>query len=172
MSGALRYALALLAAIAIGGAPAVARAALLAPATADVVLVTRIVRVSDGDTVHAMINGRAVRVRLSAIDAPEAGQAFGEKARRALADMVTGRDVELHRVGVDVHQRPLVVLSVEGVSVNAALVRLGWAWVFRQYSSDVELIALEDVARRNRWGLWGDPHPIPPWEFRRNARGR
>ena len=53
MSGALRYALALLAAIAIGGAPAVARAALLAPATADVVLVTRIVRVSDGDTVHA-----------------------------------------------------------------------------------------------------------------------
>ena len=91
MSGALRYALALLAAVAIGGAPAVARAALLAPATADVVLVTRIVRVSDGDTVHAMINGRAVRVRLSAIDAPEAGQAFGEKARRALADMVTGR---------------------------------------------------------------------------------
>lgn len=71
MSGALRYALALLAAIAIGGAPAVARAALLAPATADVVLVTRIVRVSDGDTVHAMINGRAVRVRLSAIDAPD-----------------------------------------------------------------------------------------------------
>ena len=53
MSGALRYALALLAAIAIVGAPAVARAALLAPATADVVLVTRIVRVSDGDTVHA-----------------------------------------------------------------------------------------------------------------------
>ena len=113
-----------------------------------------------------------MRVRLSAIDAPEAGQAFGEKARRALADMVTGRDVELHRVGVDVHQRPLVVLSVEGISVNAELVRLGWAWVFRQYSSDVELIALEDVARRNRWGLWGDPHPIPPWEFRRNARGR
>lgn len=73
MSGALRFALALVAAVALGGAPApaVARSALPAPAIADAVLVTRIVRVSDGDTVHAMIDGRAVRVRLTKIDAPD-----------------------------------------------------------------------------------------------------
>lgn len=174
MSGALRFALALVAAVALVGAPApaVARSALPAPAIADAALATRIVRVSDGDTVHAMIDGRAVRVRLAAIDAPESGQAFGERARLALADMVTGRDVTLHQVGVDVHKRPLVVLSVEGISVNAELVRLGWAWVYRQYSNDAALIALEDTARRNRWGLWVDPHPLPPWEYRRRARGR
>lgn len=161
----MSFARALVAAVAIG-------LALPASAIADAVLVTRIVRVSDGDTVHAMIDGRAVRVRLAAIDAAESGQAFGERARRALADMVAGRDVELRQVGVDVRKRPLVVLSVEGISVNAELVRLGWAWVYRQYSSDAALIALEGKARRSRWGLWADPHPVPPWEFRRNARGR
>lgn len=173
MTGMLRFALAFVAAVAIGAAPAPAgaRSTLPAPAISDAGSVTRIVRVSDGDTVHAMIDGRAVRVRLAAIDAPESGQAFGERARRALADMVVGRDVELHQVGVDVHKRPLVVLSVEGVSVNAELVRLGWAWVFRRYSNDTALVALEDSARRNRWGLWVDPRPVSPWEFRRKARG-
>ena len=76
-----------------------------------------------------MIDGRAVRVRLAAIDAGwESGQAFGERARRALADMVAGRDVELRQVGVDVHKRPLVVLCRSRISVNAELARLGWAW--------------------------------------------
>lgn len=104
--------------------------------------------------------------------APESGQAFGERARRALADMVVGRDVTLRQVGVDRYGRVLAVLSVEGISVNAELVRLGWAWVYRQFSDDATLIALEDAARRNRWGLWADPHPVPPWEQRRAARGR
>lgn len=104
--------------------------------------------------------------------ASESGQAFGERARRALADMVVGRDVTLRQVGVDRYGRVLAVLSVEGISVNAELVRLGWAWVYRQFSDDATLIALEDAARRNRWGLWADPHPVPPWEQRRAARGR
>ena len=49
----MSFARALVAAVAIG-------LALPASAIADAVLVTRIVRVSDGDTVHAMIDGRAV----------------------------------------------------------------------------------------------------------------
>lgn len=144
----------------------------LSPAIAGDALVTRIVRVSDGDTVHAMIDGRAVRVRLASIDAPESGQAFGDRSRRALADMVVDRDVELQQVGTDAYKRPLVVLVVDGVSINAELVRLGWAWVFRRFSNDAALIALENTARKSRWGLWVDPDPVAPWEFRRLARSR
>jgi len=170
--GALRFGLAVAAAVVLVATPALARAPHSEPAIADVAFVTRIVRVSDGDTVHALLDGRAVRVRLVGIDAPEAGQAFGERARRSLADMVTKRDVDLHLVGVDVHERPLAVLSVQGVSVNVEMVRLGWALVYRRFTDDAALIAFEDTARSNRWGLWADPHPTPPWEFRRNVQDR
>jgi endonuclease YncB( thermonuclease family) len=30
--------------------------------------------------------------------------------------------------------------------------------------------AAEKDAREHRRGLWADPHPIPPWEFRRAKR--
>ena len=137
------------------------RQALPASAIADAVLVTRIVRVSDGDTVHAMIDGRAVRVRLAAIDAAESAKP-SESGR-------AGRWPTWWRVAMSscaksasTSTSALVVLSVEGISVNAELARLGWAWVYRQYSSDAALIALEGKARRSRWGLWADPHPVPP----------
>ena len=133
------------------------------PASCGLVTATRSTPCSTG--------GRCVD-RVAGIDAPEAGQAFGERARRSLADMVTKRDVDLHLVGVDVHERPLAVLSVQGVSVNVEMVRLRWALVYRRFTDDAALIAFEDTARSNRWGLWADPHPTPPWEFRRNVQDR
>ncbi len=55
--------------------------------------------------------------------------------------------------------------------VNAVLVRGGYARVNRKYSDDAELLALEAGARDKGLGLWADPNPIPPWEWRRGRRG-
>jgi endonuclease YncB( thermonuclease family) len=57
-------------------------------------------------------------------------------------------------------------MLADGRNVNRELIRLGWAWWFRKYSHDVTLGTLEAEARASGRGLWADPHPIPPWEWR------
>ncbi|WP_421946230.1 thermonuclease family protein [Pedobacter sp.] len=52
-------------------------------------------------------------------------------------------------------------------NVNQEMVKLGMAWHFKKYSSDVTYAALENNARRNRIGLWKEPNPIAPWEWRK-----
>jgi endonuclease YncB( thermonuclease family) len=54
----------------------------------------------------------------------------------------------------------------DGRSLNQELVRAGYAWWFRRYSADPVLARLEADARRARRGLWADPRPTPPWEYR------
>ena len=50
------------------------------------------------------------------------------------------------------------------------LLRAGLAWHYKRYSKEEELAVLEDEARANKVGLWTDPHPVPPWEWRRIRR--
>jgi Metal binding domain of Ada/Staphylococcal nuclease homologue len=50
------------------------------------------------------------------------------------------------------------------------VVRAGFAWWFREYSTDQNLGALEDEARAAKRGLWADPRPVPPWEWRQAER--
>jgi endonuclease YncB( thermonuclease family) len=50
------------------------------------------------------------------------------------------------------------------------MIRAGLAWHFVKYNSDRDLAALEQEARKERRGLWKDPHPLPPWEIRKIRR--
>ena len=63
------------------------------------------------------------------------------------------------------------VLLPDGTNVNHALVKEGWCWWYRKYApGNSELEKLEKDARDAKKGLWGDPHPVPPWEWRRRSR--
>ena len=126
----------------------------------------RVVGVHDGDTLTVLVERREVRVRLAAIDAPERGQPHATASRRALAARVAGRDVVVDVQGRDTFGRTLGVVRVKGEDVNRAQVRDGWAWVFRRFSQDAALLALEDDARQARRGLWREAQPIPPWTWR------
>jgi micrococcal nuclease len=151
------------------GARAVARA--LTHGQADRHEARALVRaVVDGDTVYAVIGGISTRVRLAEIDAPEKTQAFGRRSEQALRELVWKREVRLRWSEIDRYGRPIVEIDVDGHSVNAAMVRHGYAWVYRQYSSTPELRVLEDEARKAGRGLWADAHPIPPWDWRRDHK--
>ena len=50
--------------------------------------------------------------------------------------------------------------------------KYGFAWWFREYSTDKELERLEKEARVAKRGLWADPNAIPPWEWRRRHAPR
>ena len=55
----------------------------------------------------------------------------------------------------------------DGRNLNREIVKAGFAWWFRKYApKDTELEALESEARAARRGLWADPRPVPPWEYR------
>jgi endonuclease YncB( thermonuclease family) len=71
--------------------------------------------------------------------------------------------------GLDKYGRTIAdVLLPDGTNVNHTLVRDGWCWRDRKYApSDTRLEMLEAVAKAARHGLWADPKPVPPWEWRK-----
>jgi len=60
------------------------------------------------------------------------------------------------------------VLLPDGTNVNHALVSDGWYWWYRKYAPENrKLERLETEAREAKNGLWADPQPVPPWEWRK-----
>lgn len=133
----------------------------------------RVVGVTDGDTIKVLHNGRAEKIRLNEIDAPEKGQPFGAKAKQLASSIVFGKTVTIKDHGRDKYGRTLgdVVLT-EGDTLNRELVRAGLAWWYCKYSRDENLRQLEAEARAARRGLWADPNPVPPWCFRKRTQGQ
>jgi endonuclease YncB( thermonuclease family) len=121
----------------------------------------------DADTCRIRFAGQVQRVRFGEIDAPEIGQPFGDTAGRALSDMIVGRTVTIVTDETDRYGRPVATIYLSGRSVNAELVRKGYAWVNPRYSHDPQLALLQVRARMTRSGLWALPDPTPPWEWRR-----
>jgi endonuclease YncB( thermonuclease family) len=126
-----------------------------------------VVSVLDGDTIEVLHNNRAERIRLSGIDCPEKGQAYGTRAKQAASELVLGGEVTLQTYGHDKYGRTLAdVLLLDGTNVNQTLVEAGW-WYRKYASGDTVLEGLEKEARRAKKGLWADPQPVPPWEWRK-----
>ena len=138
------------------------------PTSAD--FLGRVVSIADGDTLTVLVERQQVKVRLVEIDAPEKAQAFGNKSKQALADMVFGKDVQVEEHGKDKYKRTLGRVVVNGIDANAEMVRQGYAWVYRKYSKNLDLLRLEAEAREAKRGLWFDAEPVPPWEWRHSNR--
>ena len=128
-----------------------------------------VVGVQDGDSLTVMRERQRVRVRLAGIDAPEHGQPFGDQARKSLATLCWKKKASIAWVDKDSHQRLLGRVNCSGVDANAEQVRRGLAWA-SPLARDREMNALQDAARRARKGLWADPAPVKPWEWRRVAK--
>lgn len=137
--------------------------------------------VYDGDTILLTTpEGSRVKIRLYGIDAPETakpdkpGQPSGGAAKRTLGFKVMGRRVTADVIEVDQYQRVVAVVRLDGRDVNREMVAEGMAWAYRQYLQGTyasEYIGAEERARGRRIGLWRDPNPQPPWEFRRMFSG-
>ncbi len=135
----------------------------------------KVVGITDGDTIDVLHDGNEVTVRLHGIDTPEKDQPFGTQAKRFTASMVMGCNVSVEIVDVDRYGRLVGVVrkTRDGRELNKALVAAGYAWWYRKYApNDTELKSLESKARRIEEGLWSQPDPVPPWQWRRGVRAR
>nr|WP_304734699.1 thermonuclease family protein [Parasutterella excrementihominis] len=136
----------------------------------------RVTRVADGDTVYIKDDeGKEARVRLLGIDAPESKQAYGVQSAEHLKRNL--RDAEYHVQviyrGRDQYGRIIGKLVADGKDLNLDQVSTGNAWVYRNYLKDLQpgdknlYLKAEDNARAKRIGLWADPNPQNPRDWRR-----
>jgi micrococcal nuclease len=56
--------------------------------------------------------------------------------------------------------------------VNREQVAKGLAWRYGQYDKKGEFMQVEQAAKTARKGLWADPKPVPPWEWRKGEKER
>jgi hypothetical protein len=83
-----------------------------------------------------------------------------------LAALIFGKTVVIKKTGKDRYGRSLGFIFVDSMDVNAQMIEDGWAWHYKKYNDEERLASLEDEARAEKRGLWADPNPLPPWEFR------
>ncbi|MCO6428234.1 MAG: thermonuclease family protein [Nitrosomonas communis] len=129
----------------------------------------RVVGVSDGDTITILDDRKQqIKVRLAEIDTPESAQPYGTRAKQELSRLVHGKTVIVKVRDIDRYGRTVGRVYADDIDVNAEMVRLGAAWVYRKYANDQNLYDLEKQARQNGAGLWGLPEAqqVPPWEWR------
>jgi micrococcal nuclease len=131
-----------------------------------------VVSVLDGDTIEVLHNTHPERIRLSGIDCPEKGQAYGKKAKQAASELAFGKEVTFQIHGKDKYGRTIGdVILPDGTNVNHSLVKEGWCWWYRKYApGDTVLERLERDAREGQKGLWADSQPVPPWEWRKDRK--
>ncbi len=80
--------------------------------------------------------------------------------------------VTVEVLDVDRYRRSVSRMTVDGTDVGLEMIRSGCAWHYTQYSKDARYAAAEEEPRRARRGLWQDPAPVAPWEFRRRRSAR
>jgi len=131
-----------------------------------------VVSIADGDTFTVLFQRRQIRIRLHGIDCPEPGQPFHRRATQRAGELIYGKTVTIEPRSRDRYGRLVAsVLLPDGRSLNHILVAEGFAWHYRQYAPhDATLARLEQSARAARRGLWQDPAPVPPWQWRKARR--
>jgi len=137
----------------------------------------RVVAVADGDTI-TILDGlmQQHKIRLKGIDAPEKSQAFGQRAKQSLSDLVFGKNVTVTQTKKDRYGRVVGKVTIGTQDVCLEQIERGYAWYYRDYARDVNPTDrdlyqhAEEAAKKERRGLWADQHPVEPWLYRRNKR--
>jgi len=150
------------------------------------ILEGKVIGVADGDTITVLDSDKVQhKIRLSGIDAPEKGQAYGNVSKQHLADLVFGKTVTVEASKKDRYGRSVGKVWVQptdcpkcGRTLDASLAQItvGLAWWYRHYANEQSpedrgrYEFAEKEAKAKRAGLWKASNPVPPWEWRQGAR--
>lgn len=129
--------------------------------------------VTDGDQITVKTtDAKVFAIRLQGIDAPEPDQPYGDKARLDLEALLLGKDVSVVVHRIDAQGRYVGTVFFNGQDIGGRMLENGGAWHYKRVSSEqssdvrARYAKAELKARESKAGLWAEPMPIPPWEFR------
>ena len=133
-----------------------------------------LVRVKDGDSLVAKVQGVAMDFRLAEIDAPEHDQPYGEQAKRDLLTLAKGQQLVIVPFETDGYGRTVAYIWNGDTYLNAEMVKRGAAWFYSRYAPGETLFYVEREAREAKRGLWALPLKgrVEPWEWRKRKRPR
>ena len=126
-------------------------------------------KIVDGDTI--VLNGE--KIRFLGIDTPELKQTClqgneevgcGMFAKVLLVKKIGNNTPKCISEGKDAYKRTLAECFVNSESLSKFLVRIGYAFAFRKYST--KFIKDEDFAKANKLGMWSMTFQYP-WDFRK-----
>jgi endonuclease YncB( thermonuclease family) len=89
--------------------------------------------------------------------------------------MVFKKEVVVDYDKRDRHGRIVGKVLLAGNDICLRQIEDDLAWHFKKYEDEqpavdrVRYSRAERDARAAHVGLWRDPHPVPPWEYRRNG---
>ena len=126
------------------------------------------IRVIDGDTIRAEVEGKERKIRLKDIDAPEMNQPSGVQSRNFLIRLLDKKDITVVFQGKGSYGRPLGQIYANDENVNVLMIKSGFAWVYDRYVKDSSfLYKYQDQAKAENLGLWQAENPIAPWMWRK-----
>lgn len=140
-------------------------------------LIGRVVGIADGDTVTVLDDTNTQwKIRLMGIDAPEKKQPFGSKSKEFLSALLFSKQVEVELNKRDKYGRTVGRILVDGIDVNLEQVKAGMAWHYKAYEREqseadrTTYAQAEEQAKTVKKGLWVDPDPTPPWDWRKQQK--
>ena len=133
--------------------------------------------VYDGDTItEHVVGSKPFGHRLAKVDAPEKAQDFGKEAKAFTEKLCLGKFIKFVATDKSSYTRPVEHIICDGVELNAALVKAGYAWVDPRYANvkdDKHLYDLQAAAKALKLGIWSSRStPIPPWLWRVAVKAR
>lgn len=130
----------------------------------------KVVSVSSGDLISFQDQyGEIRQLSLYGIDAPDNEQKMGQHAKKMLFAMIGEKDVIVKLIENESKGIPSAYVALNGLSINAALVKAGCAWVNQETCKSSKCsnwTGYQHYAKKNKKGLWIDPEAKPPWEWR------
>jgi micrococcal nuclease len=135
-------------------------------------LTGKVIAIKDGDTVVVLdAENTQTTLRLAEVDCPEKAQAFGTRAKQFTSEAVYLKQVKYEVTDTDRYGRSIAKIYYDDNKyLSAEIIKNGFGWQYKQYSNSKLLARLEQEARTNKRGLWVDPNPIYPSDFRKSKR--
>ncbi len=140
--------------------------------TGEPLITGKVVKIVDGDTYDILLpNNTTLRIRMEGIDAPERGMPFYKVSKDYLGKLCFSQTVRIEKSSIDRYGRTLAkTYDSNGDELGLLMIRAGYAWHFKKYSSDSQLANAEIEARTSKAGLWIDDLPVAPWYWRTKKR--
>ena len=132
----------------------------------------KVTEVVKGDVLVIAHGEKPEKVRVAGVDCPELAQPFGPEAKKFTSDLVLNKDVSVEQLGTDNEGKTIARITLwDGRSLDEELLTEGMGWYYEMHPGNSEsLRRLAAKAITAKKGLWTDPAPLAPWDFRGDAR--
>ena len=131
------------------------------------VIVGKVTRVSDGDTIWVHTGLLRHKVRLNRIDAPESNQPYGKESTAHLKSLIFGKEVRVEYETTDRYGRILGIVFLGEIDINLQMVRDGCARHYRHFDKTPDYAIAEQESQSSKRGLWAALNPVNPYQWRK-----